>query len=317
MTEIEECIDKIKENYPNFTFLKDNRFIHLDKYKNERFNLKFQDLYSKRILTEYNRLIDAITSYLLGESISIVSKKYKISLDSLRTYSKHLLNGKDMSFILKMNIGYQGQLGLDIAIAEMRIFKKKNKRLPKQREMNAILKCIYKKHYWINLGVKTWNDIMRKVFSEVNSDNTRLEGKLGLEKAKKKIILYKKKYGKNPVANVKEMNQFVNAISRKFWIDFGINTWNDLLIYAIDDINKINGIYSGKEGLLRAKNEIKLFEEVFNRKPKANDNHMSSIATAIKRKYWIKYNINSWNGLIKDIFGKPNKTYGIWTGKNG
>ncbi|MFX1384739.1 MAG: hypothetical protein ACFFBP_20120, partial [Promethearchaeota archaeon] len=43
----------------------------------------------------------------------------------------------------------------------------------------------------------------------------------------------------------------------------------------------------------------------------------SIIANAIKRTYWINYNFYSWNGLIKDIFGKPNKTYGIWTGKNG
>jgi hypothetical protein len=44
---------------------------------------------------------------------------------------------------------------------------------------------------------------------------------------------------------------------------------------------------------------------------------MMSISGAIKRKYWEKWGIKSWNNLLILEFGKTNRKYSIWVGKEG
>ena len=94
MTEIEKNIDDKINNEQNFNLIKDKRFTHINKYKNERFNLKFQDFYSNGLIIKYYRLLEAIISYYLGESISKVFttvKSGRLSSHDLETIEALLL----------------------------------------------------------------------------------------------------------------------------------------------------------------------------------------------------------------------------------
>lgn len=93
-----------------------------------------------------------------------------------------------------------------------------------------------------------------------------------------------------------------------YWKEFGINKWNDLLNLVFSKINqKISVLkyYKGIKGLNLAKQELIEFSKKNNRIPRNYE--FLYFKRAFQKRFWSKYGINSWNDLLKEVFGKINR----------
>jgi hypothetical protein len=136
----------------------------------------------------------------------------------------------------------------------------------------------------------------KKTKSSLKNKPYGYQGQYGLENAKSELITFKRKKGRLPKAN--EFGSIKKAILRGQFIEFNINSWNDLLRAIFGEINVEREIYfPDKEGLNRAIKEL-------GKLPAANDKKCSAIHKAIYRKKWTKFGINKWNDLMKMTFGK-------------
>ncbi|MHA1360285.1 MAG: hypothetical protein ACTSRC_19360 [Candidatus Helarchaeota archaeon] len=87
-------------------------------------------------------------------------------------------------------------------------------------------------------GISTWNDLLRFTFGEINREQNKYVGKEGLERAINELKEFKTKNNRLPKKKDKEMNGIVDAIRRYQWLAFGIKTWNDLLVFVFNKVNK-------------------------------------------------------------------------------
>lgn len=72
-------------------------------------------------------------------------------------------------------------------------------------------------------------------------------------------------------------------------------------------IGKSQFDYRGKLGLELAKVELRIFEKLHKKIPTANDESIEEVSGAIENGYWEKFGIESWNDLLRIIFGELNK----------
>ena len=74
------------------------------------------------------------------------------------------LKGKSIDEIVNRRIGFEGKFGLDFAKSKLLEFKAKDDRLPKHndKEMRRIRAAINRGE-WAFDGIKTWNDLLRKL----------------------------------------------------------------------------------------------------------------------------------------------------------
>lgn len=200
---------------------------------------------------------------------------------------------------------HQGKQGLDNAIESLKMFKEKNKRIPKIRDkgMTTISNAI-SRSMWKEFGIFTWNDLLDKVLGEINKDINKYSGKNGLEIAIQELKDFKKKYKKLPTSNSKGITSIYTAVQRGEWEKFGITTWNDLLNSIFNAIYFEIDKYKGKTGLERAIKEMKTYHNKNNKKPTSNTIGFSGIYKFIQKGEWKKFGITSWNDLLKRVFGE-------------
>jgi len=104
----------------------------------------------------------------------------------------------------------------------------------------------------------------------------------------------------------------------EFWIKYGINNWDDLVLKAcgIEKSKKKwkkRKKWKGIEGLNRAKNEFKQYYNIHSKLP--IQSMFPSVRNAATKGYWKEYNIHSWNDLLRDTLGKVNVERMIWNGQ--
>ena len=85
-----------------------------------------------------------------------------------------------------------------------------------------------------------------------------------------------------------------------------ITKWNDLLDKTFGQINLQRNKYDGKQGLVRAKEELVDFYTKTKRLPKYRDREVRGIISAIQTAKWIDLGINGWNDLLMSTFRKTN-----------
>lgn len=125
---------------------------------------------------------------------------------------------------------YDGIEGLQNAQQEMLEFERINNRIPNSQDkemkpyFNAALRGI-----WKDLGIHSWNDLMKQTFGKVNVRKKLWIGEEGFERAQATLNKYYEKNGKLPTRRSQGMGGITKAIQRGHWLEFGINYWNDLL----------------------------------------------------------------------------------------
>lgn len=366
--------------------LKDLRFKKPPIWSNEQLKLNNSELYSKKLLDEFNRILEAAKSFLEGNSLKEVSKKHNLSVFVIKRITGEIIAGKKIDKILNTHIKYNETLGLDLASVKLIIYQNKNKRTPitTDKDMGDLVNAVYKGYWkknginswnellehvfgkeqlekwdeydreqklnqavitlkkffrknqrfpkfidkevrevinlirtgiWSKYGIGSWNDMLSHVFDDVNSESKKYVGSHGLETAMKELREDYKKEGKLPV-----YDNYVGitcAIRRGYWNELGINTWNDLLTQIFGEINFINNKYKGAEGFRLAVHVLKDFEKINGRRPNNKDKGISGIRSAIYRGEWRFKGINTWKDMIIYVFGESKSRWERYTGKDG
>jgi hypothetical protein len=125
---------------------------------------------------------------------------------------------------------YQGKAGLERAIQLLKDFKKKFGKMPASNSKGIY--TIYNNAHdgiWEDFGINNWYDLLKTTFGRINKEKNKYIGKKGLERAKKELIQYKKRFGKKPVSKSKGMNTIYTYARLGKWKKFGIFSWSDLL----------------------------------------------------------------------------------------
>ncbi|MHA1150869.1 MAG: hypothetical protein ACTSR8_21830 [Promethearchaeota archaeon] len=210
---------------------------------------------------------------------------------------------------------YQGNEGFQIAIKLLKDTQKKLDRLPKIKDegMSKISDAI-RGGNWTEFGIKTWNDLLMKVFGDTNTKSKKYLGNDGLNLAISELQEFKNKNKRMPVLKDKSTNSIIRgivlAINKGFWLEWDVKTWNDLILIAFEDSNRKSPKYNGLEGLNIAIAELKDFYENNNRMPvcsdKMNDQSINRIINSIRKKLWVDFGVITWNQLLLKAFGKVN-----------
>ena len=100
-------------------------------------------------------------------------------------------------------------------MAELRNFKIENNRLPKtdDTKMGGIIGAI-NRGKWTFDGIRTWNDLLRKTFGEVNIERDKYTGEQGLNQAMAELRNFKIEHSRLPTSNEKVIRVIVTAINR-------------------------------------------------------------------------------------------------------
>ena len=74
-------------------------------------------------------------------------------------------------------------------------------------------------------------------FGKINVVQGSWKGHTGLNRAKKALTVYRNKYKRYPKINSQgEIRGIKGALIRKYWIEFGIFTWDDLIHHTFSQI---------------------------------------------------------------------------------
>ncbi|MHA1148416.1 MAG: hypothetical protein ACTSR8_09235 [Promethearchaeota archaeon] len=237
-------------------------------------------------------------------------EKFNQDFKFMRRLAFGIAKFEDIQKALFYANGWKGLIGLELAKIELKLFYKKQGRLPKRRDMDIISNANIRKYkYWRNFGIYTWNDLMKQTFGEVNAEHHLYDGIEGLQNAVQQLLEFKRinKRLPNLQDKDKEIKAYYNAIVRGLWKEFGINSWNDLMNRAFGKINAIKKLWTGEGGFERAQARLKEFYEKEGKLPSRRTPGMAGIFKAIQRGKYSEYGINKWNDLVYHIFGEVNQ----------
>jgi len=296
--------------------LRDRRFFRGTAWSREQYKLEHSEQYGPVFLNEFKRRFEAAVAYLLGSQISEVAKEYKLSMLSIKRFGRDLIIGKTLEEIIRNQLGYKGNAGLEFAIGQLRIFYKRNNKIPTSKDegVGGIPSAGYDGR-WAEFGVESWNDLLKMAFGEIA--RAKFVGIDGLVQAMNDLQEFERENGRIPSSNDTGLGGIQSAISRGEWTLFGIKTWNDLLKSTFGRVNLERGKYYGIEGLTRAINELRDFKNQNHRLPIAIDKGMNTILRTIRDGEWSAFGITKWNQLLKESFGEVNHNFNKYTGREG
>jgi len=308
--------DYIPEGLKTEGFI-DLRCFNITAWSEGRFKLENPEFYSKELLDEFDRVFKATTSYLKGNSIKIIARRYNLTISIIKRLARDILAGKSMENILRSRIGLQGKLGLDLAVATIKKFQFKMKKLPRSTDkgMDNVIRGVCKGD-WKRFGIHSWNDLLIQTFTEEQIKSwEELERKRKFNEAVIKIRKFFQKFQRLPKLIDEEVKDIHNTIVNGYWINYGIKKWNDFLLYVFGEVNFNSTKYVSLDGFNKAKYELQKYYEETGKLPLYDD--FEGITNAIKKGYWIKYGINTWNKLLLYVFGDVNLIINKYKGKKG
>ena len=153
-----------------------------------------------------------------------------------------------------------------------------------------------KRGIWEEFGIKSWNELLKYCVGEVNQDAVKYVGYQGLSRAKAELLEFQEKHGKIPVARDTGMRSIRYAAENGYWENIG--SWNNLLRYTFGKVNQQRSVWFGKEGLKKAIQELKDFEDLEGRLPQTGEALKEKLRGPIRRKYWKQFGIQNWKDLI-------------------
>lgn len=124
----------------------------------------------------------------------------------------------------------QGAAGFQRACTHILKISHQRGRIPQINDPGLnLIKHASNRGSWTQFGINNWTDLLRHVFGSSTILYRNLEGKEGLHLAQKILKKFFKKYNCWPVFQIKPFKKIHGAALRKTWIQFGINSWKDLI----------------------------------------------------------------------------------------
>ena len=182
--------------------------------------------------------------------------------------------------------------------------------------MGGIVSAI-RRSEWKEFEIESWNDLLLKTFGEINYEPNKYIGKKGLNTAFHVLKTYRNNNGKKPTSNIKGMAGILKTINRGEWKEFGIGSWNHLLKRIFGEVNNEFHKYDGKQGLEKATKNLKSYMDKHGKKPTSNTIGFCGIYKVAQKGEWKNFGIDSWNALLKHIFGEIYIEKNKYIGKKG
>ena len=135
----------------------------------------------------------------------------------------------------KKNKHWTGIEGLERAKNELKKYFHNHQKLPISSKFHSILHVILKE-YWKEFNIGSWNELLMATFGKINQVHRSWKGQAGLNRAKKALCDYRNKYKRCPKQNSQgEIKSISRALIGKYWIEFGIFTWDDLIQHTFNE----------------------------------------------------------------------------------
>jgi len=327
LSEIEPEIDFITHYQPHVLIKetnKDSRFHKLPAWSGDQYELTDFELYSTEVLVEFNQKFNATVDYLNGKSLKQIVRQYGQTALGIKRFARDLIIRKSMEDILRNQITYKGKLGLERAASELRIIKKRFKKIPAARKMGNVASRIAEGN-WETFGITKWNDLLFYVFKSINVEFGKYNGIEGLDRAITKLKEYYMKNGKKPDYKDKKIKSIFNAAYSGIWKHLGINTWKKLLLRSFredqikkwEDLKKKPPKHANKKSFNRALSELREIQRKNRRLPSMNDKGISWIVNTIRRGHWKCFGITTWNEMLNYVFKKINVERNMHVGITG
>jgi hypothetical protein len=200
-------------------------------------HLEHEEHYSKWLKQQIQDILPIVQQFNKSGFLREISEKNNLDYKFLRKLALGISKFRNIYDALLFSNGYQGQLGLDLAITKIKFFRMEKGRKPVaiDKGMAGVLKAIDRGE-WKSFGINSWNNLLEKAFNEVNIGIYK--GKKGLEFAIQQLKAFKKEYNRKPVSRDKGMGGIRKAVTRGEWKEFGINTWNEILIHVFGKVNQ-------------------------------------------------------------------------------
>jgi hypothetical protein len=207
---------------------------------------------------------------------------------------------------------WKGGSGFNRAISWIKDYVNEHGILPsgKNSDHYDSIRRVVNSKCWIKYGINTIDDLTLKACGMIAEKKRDWSGISGLEKAKNELKKYYRDHQKLPI--VAKFQNILWAISYGYWKEQNIQSWNDLLMGTFGKINQAHGNWIGQKGLERARKELKEYYNIHQKLP--SKGHFSNIGRAIRNGYWKEQNIESWNDLLRDTFGRINRNHDTWEG---
>ncbi|XEO79293.1 hypothetical protein WKT22_04337 [Candidatus Lokiarchaeum ossiferum] len=194
--------------------------------------------------------------------------------------------------------------GLSYAISKVQEYYKVQGKLP-SKHLPLFSSINYKitQKYWISENIQNWEDLTFIASNFVGSPKRKKwRGKQGLDRAIHELKNYYKEIQKLPVAA--KFSSIEAAISKNYWKDYGICSWNDLLHHIFGKVNVSKKIWTGKKGFIHAVKVLLKASKNPNQRAKLKARQFPSIKSSISRKYWIEFGVESWKDMMDYILDK-------------
>jgi hypothetical protein len=220
-------------------------------------------------------------------------KAFYYQLSKHQTFEKSFRNAK----------GLQGDIGLKWSIHKIKSYYLKHQIPPFQKSNSNFQAMHYVciKGNFSKFNIHSWNDLLQRALPGVEIRTTK--GKEGLDRTKNYFQTYYQDHGHFPHKHETGHQMIVTALKRGLWKEYGISTWDDLL-YDVFGKGGYKKWRRERSGLIEVVEELRTFQRQNNRLPISTER--LDIVTAIKNDFWIKFNIHTWNHLLKYSFGKVN-----------
>jgi len=299
----------------DFSFPLDKDILNWD---DEKYLGKVADKYfSEEFINHIHTLWITTKNYLITPEIPLdeLFTNHKFKPKFIEKFGKKITKTQDLILAFFQLDGYKGKFGLEIAKARALEYYDKNGIHPRSMDFSSIAAAL-SNGYWEDFDITSWPDFIIHVFGEYyRIPFNYWNGEEGLEKAKVEAFTFYEDHNRKPTSS--ELNSISNIIYRGIWKEFGIESWHDFLMFVFGETNRrIQGEYSGSNGLQKAKKEALEFQEKEGRKPFFSE--LRYIADFIYKGNWIEFGIERWNDFLSYVFGELNKhPTGYYQGKIG
>jgi hypothetical protein len=255
-----------------------------------------EEYYSKWFLEELQKIKLMVINFIKEGYLRGDYPPYGYSF--LRRMAFYIAEGNNiLDAIFRVN-GLKGKIGLEYASAQIKIIYKKTGRIPRTRDegMRSISAAV-QDDYWKEYGIVPWNDFIKYCLGE---DYYNLEKKREFDLAVATLKELNEKIQQLPISTSEETRWIDHKAKNGAWKEFGINSWNELLIHIFGKVNYLRKKYFGKEGLKTAKIEILEFFEKHGRRPKIVE--FAGVRRIISGGKWKDFGISSWYDLLLHVF---------------
>jgi len=192
---------------------------------------------------------------------------------------------------------WKGKEGLNRALDSLKTYFEYNGRIPKTRDVPSIYSAL-KRGSWKEVGINNWEELLMQaefpILRKGHSLRINWVGENGLKFARELAIVFNREEHRSP--RTKDLTTVYSAIYSKYWVNYGIDTWNDFLQYCGLPQNRGNKWY-GRTGLQLAIQTYQDFRKTHNQKPSIID--LKVIFSRINEGMWEEFDITTWNDFVQ------------------